>query len=196
MTFPASAFEKVKAVLVTDTRAPAERLFRYRTKGSRDPYYKFELETQEQEYKHFIAVDAALDAYHGEEEIFLLPNPMPSIKAYAGLSLFSSPVKGADTITIAGFPPNTADVVWPGDFIKIEGSQKGYRIAALSSSDASGNANVTLTQGIIQAYTAGATVDYGDDVVFQVSMVVRDSDTTDATKSKYGSHAVELIEQL
>lgn len=196
MTFPITSFESVKAELVSDTRAPAERLFRYRSAGSKTPFYRFELAAQDLEYKDFVAVDAALDAYSGEMEIFALPNPMPSVKTHAGLYLQSAALKGDKTITVSGLGANITDAVWPGDFIKIEGSQKGYRIAGKASSNASGQAQVTLTQGLVQAHSAADTIDYGDDVIFQVSMTDRDSDPTDASKSKYGSHAVELIEQL
>ena len=194
--FPTQDFESIQAELVSFTVIPKPRLQRYRSKSSKSPYYQFSLQSQIKPYREFSRIDAVLDSYQGEYEVFKLPNPMISHKAQTGLFLNVTANKGTSVVEIGGLSPNEIDAVAAGDFIQINGSAKAYRIKQDANANASGIVEVHLTQGVIQSYNAASTVDYGDNVEFQVSMTDRDSDATTADKSRWGSHFVELIEQI
>lgn len=194
--FPTDKFASVKAELVTDSRAPKERLTRYKSEGPLTPYYRFTMTTPPLPLREGMAVDAVLDSYHGNIKNFDLPNPIPQQKAQSGLFLYQAASKGDDLITLAGFEENEVDAVIAGDFITISGSRKAYRVVFDANANAAGHAQVKLTQGIIQDYAAPSGVTYGADVVFQVCMEDRDSAEISAKDSKFVSHDVELIEQL
>ena len=137
-----------------------------------------------------------LDSYQGEFEVFALPNPMISHKAQTGLYLYEAANKGAGTVVLAGAQPNEVDAVIAGDFIQINGSKKAYRVLEDANANSSGLVDVKLTQTLIQNYLAPSVIKYGSEVEFQVSMTDRDSDATTADKARWGSHYVELIEQI
>lgn len=193
--FPISDFESIKAEMVSDTRVSKPRLSRWRSQGPGEPYYQFELQSQVKDYRTFSKMDAQLDSYQGELEVFQLNNPIISHKAHNGLYLYQSANKGVKQIVVAGFVANQSDAVAAGDFIQLAGSSKGYRIREDANANASGRCTINLTQGLIQSHASTEAVAYGEDVVFQVCMTDRDSDSTEASKNKWGSHYVELIEQ-
>ena len=121
---------------------------------------------------------------------------MVSHKTNTGLFLHSNASRGAKSIVVGGFAASQFDAVAAGDFIQINSSKKAYRILSDADANAAGQVTIQLTQALIKDYLSPATITYGDDVEFQVSMVDRDSDSTDASKGKWGSHFVELVEQL
>lgn len=194
--FPTDDFESIQAELVSYTKAADLRLFRYRSKSSKSPHYKFMLQSQLKNYRDFSRIDAVLDSYCGEFEIFALKNPMVSHKTNTGLFLHSNASRGAKSIVVGGFAASQVDAVAAGDFIQINSSKKAYRILSDADANAAGQVTIQLTQALIKDYLSPATIAYGDDVEFQVSMVDRDSDSTNASKGKWGSHFVELVEQL
>lgn len=193
--FPTQDFESIQAEMKSHIVIPGQRLNRYRSKTSKEPYYEFSLQSQIKPYREFSRIDAVLDSYHGEFHIFKLPNPMVSHKAQNGLYLYQSANKGTSQIIVGGFAANEDDAVIAGDFIKLNGSEKAYRIKADARASASGTAVVHLTQGLVSNHSAPSSISYGADVEFQVCMVERDSDATTADKSRWGSHFVRLIEQ-
>lgn len=195
MTFPTDKFASVNFELVSDTRTPSARLYRNRNKGSKTPFYMFSLTTPPLPYVEAMEVGAMLDSFQGALEVFTLNNPIPSIKQHNGLYLVSAATKGDTSITIGGFPTNLTKAA-SVDFIKLEGSPKCYRIKAPADSNSSGQAVVELTQALIQNYPINTLIDYGENVVFQVSMENRDSGDISSRNSKYIVHDVELIEQL
>tara|TARA_B100001063_G_C16778208_1_gene567788 strand:+ start:2555 stop:3142 length:588 start_codon:yes stop_codon:yes gene_type:complete len=194
--FPIDKFSAVKAELVVDSRAPAARLYRYKSAGTLTPYYRFTLTSPPLEYREAMAVDATLDSYHGNLVNFPLQNPLPQIKSRTGLFLYVTASKGDSQITVGGFPSNEVDAAVAGDFLKITGSQKSYRILSDATANASGQCVIKLTQPLIQAYSAPAVIDYGADVVFQVCMEDRDSGEVSVQNNKFVVHDVELIEQI
>lgn len=194
--FPTNDFESIQAELISHTIIPKARLRRYRSKSGKEPYYQFSLQSQIKPYREFSRIDAMLDSYQGEFEVFALPNPMISHKAQTGLYLYQSANKGADTIVLGGATSNEIDAVIAGDFLQINGSKKAYRVLSDANADAAGRVTVKLTQPLIQNYISPSTIKYGDAVEFQVSMTDRDSDATTADKARWGSHYVELIEQI
>lgn len=194
--FPIDDFESIQAELINFTKAADLRLFRYRSKSPKSPLYKFMLQSQLKNYRDFSRIDAVLDSYCGEFEIFALRNPMVSHQSNTGIFLQSNASRGATSIVLGGFAANQIDAVAAGDFIQLNSSKKAYRILADANANAAGQVTVQLTQSLIKDYLSPSVVAYGDDVEFQVSMVDRDSDSTDASKGKWGSHYVELVEQL
>lgn len=194
--FPTNDFESIQAELISHTIIPKARLRRYRSKSGKEPYYQFSLQSQIKPYREFSRIDAMLDSYQGEFEVFALPNPMISHKAQTGLYLYQAANKGTDTVVLAGAQPNEVDAVIAGDFIQINGSKKAYRVLEDANANSSGHVLVKLTQTLIQNYLAPSVIKYGSEVEFQVSMTDRDSDATTADKARWGSHYVELIEQI
>lgn len=194
--FPTNDFESIQAELISHTIIPKPRLRRYRSKSGKEPYYQFSLQSQIKPYREFSRMDAVLDSYQGEFEVFSLPNPMISHKAQTGLYLFQDANKGDDTVILGGANTNEVDAVVAGDFLQINGSKKAYRILSDANATAAGRVTVKLTQPLIQNYISPSVVKYGGDVEFQVSMTDRDSDATTADKARWGSHFVELIEQI
>ncbi|QJR79603.1 hypothetical protein CA267_001720 [Alteromonas pelagimontana] len=196
MTFPVDKFSDASFELVPDTRLPSARLFRYRSKGSKDPYYMISLTSSMLDYAEGMGVAAVIDSYMGGEAIFPLPNPFPEIASHTGLTLAQVVQRGARQIVIAGLPTNRSNAVPAGDFIQISGSEKAYQIAIGDDSDSTGRALVTLSQPVIQAYSASAQIAYGKHVEFQVCVEDRSSCEVSAKNSKFIVHDVELIEQL
>jgi hypothetical protein len=194
--FPTNDFESIQAELISHTIIPKARLRRYRSKSGKEPYYQFSLQSQVKPYREFSRIDAVLDSYQGEFEVFSLPNPMISHKTQTGLYLFQDANKGDDTVILGGANTNEVDAVVAGDFLQINGSKKAYRILSDADATAAGRVTVKLTQPLIQNYISPSTVKYGEAVEFQVSMTDRDSDATTADKARWGSHFVELIEQI
>lgn len=194
--FPTNDFESIQAELISHTIIPKARLRRYRSKSSKEPYYQFSLQSQMKNYREFSRIDAVLDSYQGEFEVFALVNPMISHRAQTGLYVYQAANKGASTIILAGAQPNEVDAVIAGDFLQITGSKKAYRVLEDANANSSGHVEVKLTQALIQNHLAPSSVKYGDAVEFQVSMTDRDSDATTADKARWGSHYVELIEQI
>ena len=194
--FPTNDFESIQVELISHTIIPKARLRRYRSKSGKEPYYQFSLQSQVKPYREFSRIDAVLDSYQGEFEVFTLPNPMISHKAQTGLYLYQAANKGSDVVILAGALPNEVDAVIAGDFLQINGSPKAYRILADANANPSGHVNAKLTQSLIQDHLAPSVIKYGDAVEFQVSMTDRDSDATTADKARWGSHYVELIEQI
>ena len=194
--FPVDKFTSVKAELISDSKAPKPRLFRYKSEGGLEPYYKFNLTTPPLTLREGMAVDAVLDSFHGNVSNFDLKNPMPQQKVQEGLYLYEAAPKGANVIIVAGFNPNETEAVIAGDFITINGSRKAYRVCFDADANSSGHATITITQGLIKSYLAPSTIKYGRDVVFQVSMEDRDSAEVSVEKSQYIVHDVELIEQI
>ena len=194
--FPTNDFESIQAELISHTIIPKARLRRYRSKSGKEPYYQFSLQSQVKPYREFSRIDAVLDSYQGEFEVFALPNPMISHKTQTGLYLYQDANKGADTIVLGGVPSSEIDAVIAGDFLQINGSKKAYRVLSDANADAAGRVTVKLTQPLIKNYVSPSVVKYGDAVEFQVSMTDRDSDATTADKARWGSHFVELIEQI
>lgn len=194
--FPINKFSSVNTELVSDSRAPKERLKRYKSEGPKTPYYRFTLTTPPLPLREGMALAAVLDSYHGNINNFDLSNPIPQQKAQTGLYLYQAANKGAGTVVLAGAQPNEVDAVIAGDFIQINGSRKAYRILADSNANSSGHVEVKLTQALIQNYLAPSVVKYGANVVFQVCMEDRDSADITAKDSKFISHDVELIEQI
>lgn len=194
--FPVDKFTSVKAELISDSKAPKPRLFRYKSEGGLEPYYQFNLTTPPLSLREGMAVDAVLDSFHGNITNFDLKNPIPQQKAQEGLYLYQSAPKGSNTIIVAGFLPNETDAVIAGDFISITGSRKAYRACFDADANSSGQASITLTQGLIKSYLAPSNIKYGRDVVFQVSLEDRDSAEISVEKNQYIVHDVELIEQI
>ena len=194
--FPTNDFESIQAELISHTIIPKARLRRYRSKSGKEPYYQFSLQSQVKPYREFSRIDAVLDSYQGEFEVFALPNPMVSHRTQTGLYLYQAANKGAGTVVLAGAQPNEVDAVIAGDFIQINGSKKAYRVLEDANANSSGLVDVKLTQTLIQNYLAPSVIKYGSEVEFQVSMTDRDSDATTADKARWGSHYVELIEQI
>lgn len=194
--FPISEFESIQTELVNYTKAAKQRLKRYRKKPAKSPHYKFMLQSQIKNYRDFTRIDAVLDSYQGEFEIFTFFNPLVSHKSHNGLYLHQNASRGNQSIVVGGFAVGELDAVAAGDFLQINGSKKAYRILADADANASGQVTVQLTQALIQDYLSPSVIKYGDDVEFQGSMIDRDSDATEASKSKWGSHYVEVIEQL
>jgi len=194
--FPINKFSSVNVELVSDSRAPKERLKRYKSEGPKTPFYRFTLTTPPLPLREGMAVAAVLDSYHGNIKNFDLRNPIPQQKAQSGLYLYQDANKGADTVVLAGAQPNEVDAVIAGDFIQINGSRKAYRILSDANATAAGRVTVKLTQPLIQSYISPSVVKYGENVVFQVCMEDRDSADITAKDSKFISHDVELIEQI
>ena len=191
MTFPVSAFSNIEFELVSDTRAAEARLFRYTSKGSKEPYFMFALTTTPVGYAEGMALAAELDSYQGELETFTLQSPFTAIGNATSMSLTDTFDKGVKVInvTCSGTPS-------AGDFIQISGSTKAYSIRRVNGTGA-GTYDLTLSQGLIQKYFDYATIKYASQVSFQVCMTNRDSAKIDAKKGMNEFvFDVELIEQL
>lgn len=196
MIFPTDVFSKINVELTSDTRAPDQRLFRYRSRGILAPYYTISLTTPPLEYEQGVGVAAMLDGFQNELEIFDLPNPIPSVKVHSGLTLAQAASEDDRQIVVQGLSPSQQNAVAAGDFIQIGGDKKAYRIMMSADSDGTGQATVTLTQNLLADYALSSAIKYGENVVFQVSMVDRGSATIDADMRNLMVHDVELIEQL
>lgn len=197
MTFPISEFEMLThPVLVSDTRTADNRLYRHRNQGSKTPYYMFEFASIELDYAESRKVSAKINSYQGSLVIFQLPNPMISLKSHTGLTVAKAGSKGSDTITLGGGGANITNAFLAGDFIRPNGSAKAYEIAEDASTDFLGEADVKLTQALVQDYAANASVDYGDDVEFQVCVDSYSAGDITPQNGLYAVHDLVLIEQL
>lgn len=196
MSFPVHLFSSVNAYLEHDTRISDPRLYRNRSRGNKDPYYRITLTTDWLEYNRRVALDAALDYYQGAFEVFTLINPMPVISQRTGLQLNADYDKGTQIITMRGLPFNETNALMAGDFIQISGFTKAYRVAQTASADSGGAANVTLTQPLIDDVPFNAAVNHGANVEFQVCMDYRNSPNIDGINNMNTMVDVELIEQL
>lgn len=196
MTFPIDKFEVAGIEQVSDTRTPKPRLFRYRYRGSKKPFWQINLTSVPLDYATGLAVAAYLDGLEGALTVFNLPCPIPALASYTGLTVASAVGKDASTVTVTGLPANQAEALMAGDFIQFAGSPKAYRLTKTTFSNASGDAIAWVTPRLMAGMNSGVAVSYGDAVQFQVAMEKRNSADVDAKKGKFMVHDVELIEQL
>lgn len=195
MTFPVDAFQSVNIELISDTRAPSQRYFRYVNSGNRDPYYMITMTTSPLEYAEGRRLNAYLNSLQGELVKFDLPNPIPPIFQHTNKVVNGSRAAGSSTVLIAAFTPLATSPVSPGEIVQFGTNPKAYEVLSCSNADSSGNVTITLVQPLISDVPNAAVVKLGANVTFRVRMVSRNSGNITANQAKYTVHDVELIEQ-
>lgn len=195
--FPQNKTASISFELVNDTKTPKARLFRYRSEGSEDPYFKISVTSIPLEYSEGMAWGMEISSKRGPLKVFDYPNPFPAIRTLNSVVLYQDASKGDESIKVITSQSNQPGVVAGGDFVQIQGSAKAYGIRPFGyTSDGDGVVTLLLTQGLVKDYPAGSSIAYGADVVFSVCIEKSDDVSVKSSDAKHIVHDVELIEQI
>lgn len=185
--FPVDKFSQIEIEQITDTRAPDQRYFRNRARGSKSPYFMISLTSVPLRYEEHTEVSAQIESYEGEFEIFTIQNPLPALASFSNKNVNATFLKGSKTVVISN--SNTFRV---GDFVKFSNHSKVYRIASVAAAT---NTTIGLSCPLVESINNTTDLIYGANVVFQVCLADSYSQSVSIKNSKFGIVDVELIEQ-
>lgn len=185
--FPINLFSQISIEQVTDNRAPDDRYFRNRARGSRSPYYRLSLTTPMLDYEEHTEASAQIESFEGEFEIFTVSNPFVPLASFANQNVNATFAKGVKSVSITG-----SHAFRVGDFVKFSNHAKVYRISSVTPGT---NTTIKLSCPLLESISNTTDLIYGANVNFQVCLSSSYSQEVKASDGNFGIVDVELIEQ-